>query len=148
MIASAAIVPPIMIWNVDTLQVVKALGWQGFPECLALSPDGRLLAVGSAMPRSSPDQAGIVQVWELESGRELMTYRGHAGAVFGLAFSPDGKTVASVGGDRSRVTGEVKLWEAATGREIHSLGAMPTSSATSPLAPTAACLPPAARTRR
>ncbi len=120
-IASAAFAPPIMLWHVDTLEVVKAWGWLHFPDCLALSPDGRSLAVGGAMAPTATGQAGIVQVWELQSGRELVTYRGHAGGVCGLAFSPDGKTVASVGGDRLRATGEVKLWEAATGREIQSL---------------------------
>jgi RNA polymerase sigma factor (sigma-70 family) len=49
-----------------------------------------------------------------------------AGFVPSVALSPDGQTVAAVGvkGERDRVTAcEVKLWEAATGREIRRLTA-------------------------
>lgn len=41
----------------------------------------------------------------------------HTDAVYSVAFSPDGKTLASGSGDRT-----VKLWDAATGKRIASLG--------------------------
>lgn len=41
----------------------------------------------------------------------LVTYKGHAGGVIGLAWSPDGKQIASCGDD-----GTVQVWEAATGK--------------------------------
>jgi WD40 repeat protein len=46
----------------------------------------------------------------------MMTLQGHAGRVRGLAYTPDGSTLASCGADAM-----VRLWDRATGRPIRSL---------------------------
>lgn len=56
-----------------------------------------LLATGNAF--------GVVVLWELETGAELRRLSGHAGTVSALAFSPDGKLLASGSSDRT-----IKLW--------------------------------------
>ena len=44
------------------------------------------------------------------------TLKGHTEAVWSVAFSPDGKTLASAGGLCGK-PGEIQLWDVATGKE-------------------------------
>jgi WD40 repeat protein len=86
---------------------------------LAFSPDGQRLAFSG--------NQSTVEVWDLESNRQLSTFRGHTLAVMGVAFSPDGTRVASVGfgqpqPERRLVQpGEAKVWDVNTGREVYDL---------------------------
>jgi WD40 repeat protein len=122
-IASCALDGRIPLWDVAARRICQTLVLsENLPQCLAFSPDGHRLAAGSGAPNTTMDQVGIVRVWAIPEGRELLTYRGHAGGIFHLAFGPDGKTIASVGGDLRRHTGEVKLWDAATGHDLRSFG--------------------------
>ncbi len=60
---------------------------------IALSPDGRLLALSQGTMRGSANK-DVVLV-EAATGRELRRLAGHAGNVSALAFSPDAKLLAS-----------------------------------------------------
>jgi uncharacterized protein (UPF0297 family) len=57
-----------------------------------------------------------VKVWDAVSGQECLTLKGHSGQVYAVAYSPDGRRLASAGLD-----GTVKVWNAATGQETLSL---------------------------
>ena len=71
---------------------------------LAFAPDGRTLASG--------DFGGSITFWDVETGRELHTFRGQTDAIRALAFSPDGETLASGSWD-----GTIRMWATDTGRE-------------------------------
>ncbi|HEX4949574.1 MAG TPA: hypothetical protein VFZ34_23060, partial [Blastocatellia bacterium] len=49
--------------------------------------------------------------WEVASGREKATFKGHTFSVSPVAFSPDGRTLAS-SDDKM-----IKLWDVASGQE-------------------------------
>jgi WD40 repeat protein len=75
---------------------------------VAFSPDGRLVALGTIQ--------GEVQVCDVETGKERFTLKPPAGLVYGLAFSPDGKTLAGASGTMGK-TGHLTLWSVETGKE-------------------------------
>jgi WD40 repeat protein len=60
-------------------------------------------------------------VWDAQTGQELFRLKGHPRGVIAVAFSPEGKRLASVGLAGRRQPGEVKLWDAQTGQELLSL---------------------------
>src|SRR5262249_52752157 len=97
------------------------------PFCLAFSPDGRLLATPSSQKPvgGKGNTWGEVRVWDIRTGREAVPSQGYKGPVpCGLAFSPDGKLLASGGWEGKPGGGYdpwAKVWEVATGREVFSV---------------------------
>jgi WD40 repeat protein/serine/threonine protein kinase len=49
---------------------------------------------------------------------EPLTFRGHKAWIIGVAFSPDGKRIASASSLLSNTIGEIKIWDRATGKEL------------------------------
>jgi WD40 repeat protein len=75
----------------------------------AVSPDGRLMAVSS--------EGGLVQLFDAAKGKLIETLHGHLNAVFGVAFSADGRRLISSGGGREAI----KLWDVGTWQELMTL---------------------------
>ncbi len=75
----------------------------------ALAPDGKTLAE-SVADVGSP---GEINFRDMSTGKVRFVCKGHADAVNAIAFSPDGKLLAS--GD---FVGPIRLWDAATGKEL------------------------------
>ncbi|WP_088288011.1 WD40 repeat domain-containing protein [Kineosporia sp. A_224] len=80
---------------------------------LAVGPDPDLVAVGTGAGGSP-----VVQVWSLSRRRAVATTPPAGDFVWGLAWSPDGTTLAGGTG-----VGRVLLWDADAGRRLATLGA-------------------------
>jgi RNA polymerase sigma factor (sigma-70 family) len=88
-----------------------------------VSPDGRLVATGNFVPlppvKGQPEADLAARVYELASGKQVVALEGHTDQIFGLAFSPDGRTIATAAGNfwhpKDRT---IRIWDVATGREL------------------------------
>ena len=91
----------VRIWDSRTGSLLRTLP-KGTDTIYALtySPDGRLLASGHGYPPLEEVDhmrgRGLVRIWDAASGRLLRTLCGHSQNVMGVAFSPDGRALASV----------------------------------------------------
>jgi RNA polymerase sigma factor (sigma-70 family) len=104
----------IVLSDAATGQVVHRL--QGHEQAivargLAFSVDSKALLSGSE------DQT--VRLWDVATGTQRHIFKGHRSAVHCVAFSPDGKTIASAGS--TGLDSGIRLWDVATGSELRVL---------------------------
>jgi WD40 repeat protein len=106
----------VILRSTRTGKIVRTLqGQPGFIGSVRFSPDGRALASGSGYE----GMPGEVWLWNVSADRslamleaespELALQVGHRATVEAVAFSPDGKQVATAGGP------EIKVWDRQTG---------------------------------
>jgi WD40 repeat protein/serine/threonine protein kinase len=107
----------VKVWDAARGQEARLLAAPLFQlgcAALALSPDGKELAVGE-LAHTSAQPPGYVQVVNLTTDKVTLRLGPHAGGFKTVAFGPDGRLIAS---DWDT---EIKIWERRTGREAHTL---------------------------
>jgi WD40 repeat protein len=113
----------VLVCDLEAGRVVGRLG--GHQDCngVAISPDGRLTAGAVILPGEPDFDGHTLRLWELTSGREVCTLRGHTRGIGALTFSPDGRLLATaVGrwGYSKPISSppEVRVWDTFRGREV------------------------------
>jgi RNA polymerase sigma factor (sigma-70 family) len=98
---------PIQVW--DTATGRERGRWEtdnGSLAC-AFSPDCTTLATAGGH---------VLRLWDVASHREIEPQSGHRSSIRDTAFAPDGRSIVTVGEDRT-----IRFWDPASGREIRQL---------------------------
>ncbi len=110
----------VRVWSLDRGKELYSLGGHTSRVTrLTFSRDGSRLASSSAGWEADDVRLGNrseIKLWDLETGREISTLRGHRSEITALAFADDGKRLASASWDKT-----VILWEADNGKELFTI---------------------------
>lgn len=107
----------VRVWELATGKELLHIPTNSAGHTIAFSPDGQLLAF---------DVGYTIRLCQARTGKELLKLEGHqnvstgermnSGYVNALAFSPDGKLLASASCDST-----ARIWDVTTGRTLHVL---------------------------
>ncbi len=106
----------VVLLDQETLEPVASVSMPPIREFAVHPTDPDLLATAG--------DDGMIRLWRFESDptptlRSIGQFGAHAGAIFTLAFSPDGRLIAS--GSGTPEARDVRLWDVANGRELAAL---------------------------
>lgn len=105
----------INLWNLNTKKNIKNI-LSSHSNYVSFSPNGYILA-------SCQASSSEVNLWQVSSGRKIITLKPvsqYSEEVFGVAFKPNGKTIACYG-DSYYKQGKIWLWEVYTGKLIRTI---------------------------
>jgi tetratricopeptide (TPR) repeat protein len=92
----------VRLWDVASGQPGAVLHAETWISSVAYAPDGSSVFAAAN---------NLIHRWDVATGQLLSSWEGFAAGVYGLAFSPDGKTLAAV-----HDGGWLKLWDVRAGR--------------------------------
>jgi WD40 repeat protein len=118
--------PALVLWDTATGKEVRTFA---NVSAAVITPDGKRLVVNSErrrplleVPAKDDEDAGVIRVLELDTGREVRRLEGHRATVCVIAVSPDGRSLVSADegpnrfGEGERIKTSVRLWDLNSGK--------------------------------
>jgi WD40 repeat protein len=99
----------VRLWQIDTGKFTSFKGHTDAIRAIAISPDGNYLAGGGSADST-------IKLWSIQDGRCYCNLSGHTNEVWSVAFSADGRMLASGSTDRT-----IRIWSTQTGECLQIL---------------------------
>jgi WD40 repeat protein len=136
-VAAGAEDQTVRLWEVATGRSLRIFKHPEDVRAAAISPDGTIVA-GAGFENRVGGKGRVIRIWDATTGGQIRELRGHKEWANVLAFSPDGKQLASGGhairqgiGDGGRDLGSadlsdaIHLWDVATGADLRQFPGEP-----------------------
>src|SRR5262249_18534849 len=109
----------VRVWDIETGKTVRMIRGEAAPGnwgsiyAMALSPDGRWLAVGGYLHDFDKSIATAIRLYDFANGSQVALLKGQDDVVKALAFSPDGARLISGGADKTAI-----IWDLAARKPL------------------------------
>jgi len=105
----------IELWNTKNWEFIQSLEYKttSWMTKTAYSPDGNYLAIANRKNRNKNQFYNYIYMWNIKTGRAEAALEGHQGILNSIAFSPDGKYLASGSADNT-----IQIWDLKTNNLI------------------------------
>jgi WD40 repeat protein/uncharacterized caspase-like protein len=144
--ASAGWDHELKLWDAaDNRELLTLLGHKNAINGIAFSPDGRFLASASGGPiknvKGEPiagvSEDNTIRLWDVQTGREVWKVEAHPIPISAIAFSPNGRLLASAANhgaadvagyklvpslENLRELSKIRIWDVTSGRAVTALG--------------------------
>lgn len=122
-IVATAVASKVVLWEAGSGQKLSELEHPAAVWSIAFSPDGSRIATGTggthigqvSEQRVPVSDDNTLRIWDVAEGKVVREMRGHQHAIPAVAFSPDGRRLASGSAD-----GTLRLWDVESGKELAS----------------------------